>query len=51
MNYKSCFIEIKNRIANATENFHWNPQLETRVKCDASVSGLGAAPEHLTMDD
>ena len=30
----------KNRIANATANCHYNPQLETRVKCDASRSGL-----------
>ena len=40
------FIEIKNRIANATENSHYDPQLETRVKCDASRSGLGAALEY-----
>ena len=39
-----------NRIANATENSHYNPQLETRVKCVASSSGLGAALEQLTVD-
>ena len=37
---ENCFTEIKNRIANATANSHYNPQLETRVKCDASRSGL-----------
>ena len=41
--HENCFKEIKTRIANATENSHYNPQLETRVKCDASRSGLGAA--------
>ena len=40
----------KNRIANASEKGHYNPQLETRVKCDASRSGLGAALELLTFD-
>ena len=47
---ENCFIEIKIRIANATENNHYNPQLETRVKCDAYRSGLGAALEQLTVD-
>ena len=46
----SSFIELKNRFTNATENSHYNPQLETRVKCDASRSGLGAALEQLTVD-
>ena len=40
----------KTRIANHTENIHYNPQLETRIKCDASRSGLGAALEQLTVD-
>ena len=48
--HENCFIEIENRIANATANSHYNPQLETRVKCDASRSGLGAALEQLTVD-
>ena len=48
--HENCFNEIKNRIANATANSHYNPQLETRVKCDASRSGLGAALEQLTVD-
>ena len=44
------FDAIKTRIANHTENIHCNPQLETRKKCDASCSGLGAALEQLTVD-
>ena len=35
---------------NATANSHYNPHLETPVKCDASRSGLGAALEQLTVD-
>ena len=48
--HENCFTEIKNRIANETADSHYNPQLETRVKCDASRSGLGAALEQLTVD-
>ena len=48
--HENCFIEIKNRIANATANSHYNPQLKTRVKCDASRTGLGATLEQLTVD-
>ena len=48
--HENCFIEIKNCIAKATSNSHYNPQLETRVKCDASRTGLGAALEQLTVD-
>ena len=48
--HENCFQEIKTRIANATANSHYNPQLETRVKSDASRSGLGAALEQLTVD-
>ena len=44
------FIAIKTRIANHTENVHYNPQLETRIKCDAFRSGLGALLEQLTVD-
>ena len=39
------FQSIKNKAANATENTHYNPHLETRIKCDASKAGLGAALE------
>ena len=48
--HEKCFNEIKICIANATANSHYNSQLETRVKCDASRSGLGAALEQLTVD-
>ena len=48
--HENPFIEIKNRIANDTKNSHYNPQLELRVKCDASRSGLGAALEQLIVD-
>ena len=37
-------------IANATENTHFNPTLETRIKCDASRQVLGAALEQLDCD-
>ena len=37
---------IKNKVANATENTHYNPHLETRIKSNASRAGLGAALEH-----
>ena len=39
------FQAIKDKVANATENTHYNPHLETRIKCDASRAGLGAALE------
>ena len=47
---ENCFIEIKNRIAKAGEKNHCNPQLETRLNYDASLSGLGAALKQLTVD-
>ena len=39
------FQAIKDKVANTTENTHCNPHLETRIKCDASRAGLGAALE------
>ena len=48
--HENCFTEIKDRIANAIENNHYNPQMETRVKCNASRCGLVAALEQLTVD-
>ena len=36
------FHAIKDKVANATENTHYIPHLETRIKCDASRAGLGA---------
>ena len=44
------FNQIKEKIANSTENSHYNPKLDVRVKCDASRSGLGAALEQNTPD-
>ena len=44
------FNAIKTRIVIHTKNIHYNPQLETRIKCDASRSGLGAAIEQLTVN-
>ena len=41
--HEAHFQAIKNKVANATENTHYNPHLETRIKCDASRAGLGAA--------
>ena len=43
--HETHFQSIKNKFANATENTHYNPHLETRIKCDASRAGLGAALE------
>ena len=43
--HETHFQAIKNKVANATENTHYNPHLETRIKCDASRAGLGAALE------
>ena len=39
------FQKIKNKVANATKNTHYNLHLETRNKCHASRAGLGAALE------
>ena len=43
--HETHFKSIKNKVANVTENTHYNPHLETRIKCDASRAGLGAALE------
>ena len=48
--HQTHFEHIKTVIANATENTHFNPTLETRVKCDASRQGLGAALEQLDCE-
>ena len=39
------FTLIKEKIAETTENKHFNPDLETRIKCDASRKSLGCALE------
>ena len=41
--HETHFQSIKNKFANVTEKRHYNPLLETRIKCDASRAGLGAA--------
>ena len=48
--HQTHFEHIKIVIANATENTHFNPTLETRIKCDASRQGLGAALEQLDCE-
>ena len=48
--HEKCFNEIKDCITNATANSRYNPQLQTRIKCDASRSCLGTALEQLTVD-
>ena len=42
------FTLIKEEIAETTENEHFSPDLETRIKCDASRKGLGCALEQRT---
>ena len=49
-NHQTHFEHIKTVIANATGNTHFNPALETRIKCDASRQGLGAALEQLDCE-
>ena len=46
--HETQFQSIKNKVENATEKTHYNPHLETRIKCDASRAGLGAALEQRT---
>ena len=48
--HEGCFVRVKIRIANATEKCHYSPQLETRVKCDASRAGFGGALEQQTLE-
>ena len=49
-NHQTHFEHIKTVIANATENTHFNPTLETRIKCNASQQGLGAALEQVDCE-
>ena len=46
--HEEQFKLIKIKIAEKTENQHFNPDLETRIKCDASRKGLGCALEQRT---
>ena len=43
--FEEQFKLIKVKIAEKTKNKHFNPDLETRIKCDASRKGLGFALE------
>ena len=43
--HTTAFEQIKKHIINITENKHFDINKETRVKCDASRKGLGAALE------
>ena len=47
--HEKQFTLIKEKIAETTENRHFNPDLETRIKCDASRKGLGCALEQRTQ--
>ena len=49
--HEEQFKLIKQKIAETTENKHFNPDLETRIKCDASRRGLGCALEQRTPND
>ena len=46
--HEKQFSLIKEQITETTENKHFNPELETRIKCDASRKGLGCALEQRT---
>ena len=45
------FEEIKQAVANIAKLNYYDPTRETRVKCDASHSGLGASLEQQTEND
>ena len=49
--HEKQFTLIKEKIAETTENKHFNPDLETRIKCDASRKDLGCALEQRTPND
>ena len=44
--HSEIFESIKAAVANITKIHYYDPKLLTRVKCDASHSGLGASMEH-----
>ena len=48
--HEQHFNTIKEKIAEATKNKRFNPELETRIKCDTSRKGLGCALEQRTPD-
>ena len=46
--HEKQFTLINEKIAETTKNRHFNPDLETRIKCDASLKVLGCALEQRT---
>ena len=50
-NHQSDFKTMKNNIKNLTENNHYDIKRNTRVKTDASRSGLGAVLEQETCNE
>ena len=45
------FEEIKKAVARIAQNHYYHPKKDTRLKCDASHSGLGATLEQKTDDN
>ena len=45
-----AFNKLIELVANVTQNYHYNPRRLTRLKCDASKSGLGACLEQCLED-
>ena len=48
--HSEIFESIKAAVANITNIHYYDPKLATRVKCDASHSGLGASLEQQKME-
>ena len=48
--HEQHFKMIKIKIAEATENKRFNPDLETRIKCDVSRKSLGCVLEQRPPD-
>ena len=48
--HEQLFNIVREKVAAASENKHFNPDLEKRIKCDASRKRLGCALEPRTPD-
>ena len=48
--HNSAFKNILQLVAKITQNKHFDQHLETRIVCDASTTGLGAALEQYSTD-